>query len=359
MRCRRVVYFCLLAASLVASSSSHSVLAASEARLQVAAYPSDASPAERGSEGASSNAPSGTILRGAGALQTLTPHAPARVIAPTATPAATAVTGEASPPEPPPTASVLGNNQVVVFYGLPDYPDLGVLGAYAPPDAARAVRAQAAEYDAINGDDGAAAMLDLVYAQAQADPTENGLYLRYLPDDVVQRYIEVANQFDVQVTLDLQIGRGDPLDEVRKIERYLRDPRVHVAIDPEYAVGPEGVPGDAPGVISGKQVNAIQDYVAGVVEQYNLPPKLIVVHQYLDDTVTDADEIRSVAGVDLVFNMDAFGGITEKAERYAKFSRRGHSRYHGFNVFLRHDDRVMSADEVLRLSPTPHVIFYQ
>ncbi len=374
---RRVVYSCVLGVLLLAIPSVHSGLAAWEAPGQTAVSFVDAPSAEHGAD--APNAPSPSILRAAGALGTATPSVPGVGFSATATPAPVAdppqaiatpapmatvsdePPGEAPPePTPPaPAASVLSTNQVVVFYGYPDHPGLGVLGTYEPADAALAVRWQAAEYDRINGNDGATAMLDLVYAQAQADPTENGLYLRYLPDDVVQRYLDAAHKFDVELTLDLQIGRGDPLDEVRKIERYLRDPRVHVAIDPEYAVGPQGVPIETPGTISGAQINAIQDYVAGIVEKYNLPPKLIVVHQYLEDTVIGGEQIRSVANVDLVFNMDAFGGIAEKAERYSMFSSLGYSRYHGFNIFLRQDDRVMSAEEVLRLSPMPRVIFYQ
>jgi hypothetical protein len=84
-----------------------------------------------------------------------------------------------------------------------------------------------------------------------------------------------------------------------------------------------------------------------------------VVHQYMEDTVQRGDKIRSTARVDLVFNMDAFGALDEKARKYSMFSNRGYAGRHGFNAFLHQDDRVMSADAVLRLSPRLDVIFYQ
>lgn len=99
--------------------------------------------------------------------------------------------------------------------------------------------------------------------------------------------------------------------------------------------------------------------MSGLVEKYKLPSKLVIVHQYLDDTVTEGDKIRGADNVDLVFNMDAYGALDEKERKYSAFSNLRYGPRHGFNIFLQHDDRVMSPEEVLRLSPMPDVTFYQ
>lgn len=395
---RHVVYVWALVAALIAWQGAEPLAAAGRARAHDQARSADAPRRDSGSAPTPSSSPGASVLPVPAAPASALP--PARAPIPTATPIPgqqprsetqgpprlvrgdgrplpssdppptplPLTSAQAGPPaspvmpeQPVPTAtpSLLAGNQVVVLYGLPGHPDLGVLGAYSPDNAAAAAFSMAAQYDAANGSDGAKAMLDLVYAQAQAGPTDNGLYLRYLSNREVRQYLRLADRDDLQIMLDLQIGRGDPLDEVRKIERFLRDPRVHVAIDPEYAVGPDGVPLETAGTISGEQLNAIQDYVSGLVERYGLPPKLVVVHQYLDGTVTDGETIRGAPNVDLVFNMDAFGALDEKARKYSGFARRAYSQRHGFNVFMRHDDRVMSADEISRLSPPPDVIFYQ
>lgn len=271
----------------------------------------------------------------------------------------TAPASDDGAPAAAPGKALLANNQMVVFYGSPLSPDLGVLGQFDPAEAARRVRDQARIYDEINGDRGVVPAFDLIYAQAQAEPTDNGLFLRYLEDDVVWRYIAMAEAFDLQLILDLQIGRGSIVDEVRKTERFLRNPRVHIAIDPEYAVGPWGAPAATPGSMSGRDINQVQDYLSGLVDRENLPPKLVIIHQYMDDTIIDGDVTHDEPDVEVVLNMDAFGEVKEKQKKYRKQSANKYAEKNSFNIFLQYDERVLSEQEVLDLIPLPDVVFYQ
>jgi hypothetical protein len=259
----------------------------------------------------------------------------------------------------PPHQGVLDENQMIVFYGTPLSDGMGILGMFEPDDAARRVRDQAAVFDAVNGDRGAIGAMDLIYAMAQSEPTGNGLYLRYLDDETVQRYLDAAEANDVQLMLDLQIGRGDVLEEVKKVERFLLNPRVHVAIDPEYAVGPYGEPIVTPGVITGDQINQVQQYLADLASANKLPPKVLVVHQYMDDTIVDGDAAAEYDRVDLVINMDAFGPDDAKLKKYRHYARRPYSFHDAYNIFLRYDDRVMGEQEVANLDPQPDAVFYQ
>ncbi|HXK34100.1 MAG TPA: hypothetical protein VNM91_08830 [Dehalococcoidia bacterium] len=271
--------------------------------------------------------------------------------------------GEAGPAASPPgqrPASLLADNQAVVFYGTPLARGLGILGQFEGADAADRVRRQAELFDQLNGDGrGAFGVMDLIYAVVQDQPTSNGLFLSYMPDQVVNAYIGHAEAHGVQVMLDLQIGRGDVLEEVKKIERFLVNPRVHVAIDPEYAVGSGGWPLATPGTIDGHQINAVQDYVASLVAAHHLPPKMVVVHQYLADTIRDGEAVRDVPDVDLVLNYDGFGAIGEKDKKYRYFSGQPHAQHPGYNIFLQLDERVLSEQELMQLEPLPDVVFYQ
>jgi len=255
--------------------------------------------------------------------------------------------------------SVFDHSQVVAFYGSPISDQLGVLGSLPPDQLAQRLRDEAGIYDNLNGDRFVTAALDLIYAQAQAGPTDNGLFLDYLDDWSVKTYIALAERDDFQVILDLQIGRGNVVDEVRKIERFLVDPRVHVAIDPEYAVGPAGWPNATPGQISGDEINAVQDYLDGLVKQYNLPPKMLVIHQYLDDTVVGGDVTKRVPNVDLVLNMDGIGRPDEKLEKYHKFASEAYATHRSYNVFIQQDSPIASEAEIMALSPQPDMVIYQ
>lgn len=277
-----------------------------------------------------------------------------------------AVTSPSEPvttPEPAPTqrpVSLLEKNQIIVFYGTPLSSGMGILGMYPADEAATRVKDEAVYYDQLNGDErGAQPAMDLIFSIVQAEATGNGLFLRYLPDDVVREYLDVAEKRDVQLILDLQIGRGGVLDEVKKIEPYLKNARVHVAIDPEYAVGSGGVPIYTPGRITGAEINAVQAYLAQLTRENNLAPKLLIVHQYLDDTIVNGGDVRSEPGVDLVINMDGIGEARDKIEKYQHFAKRSYAEYRGFNVFLNHDNPPMTERDVLKVRPLPNVVFYQ
>ncbi|HZP57106.1 MAG TPA: hypothetical protein VFC53_06080 [Dehalococcoidia bacterium] len=262
-----------------------------------------------------------------------------------------------APPTPAP--SLFSNAQVVAFYGTPRSSGLGVLGMFDPPELADWLHQEAGIYDQLNGDRGVVPALDLIYALVQSEPTDNGLYLSYLDDATVQSYIALAEQNDFQLILDLQVGRGDPVEEVRKVEPYLLNPRVHVAVDPEYAVGPDGVPIATPGEITGDQINAIQDYLGALVAARGLPPKIFVIHQFMENTVVGGDVTKQVPNVNLVLNMDAFGAAPDKQDKYRLFASRAYAHHRSFNVFLKQDAPVASEQEVMSLTPLPDMVIYQ
>jgi hypothetical protein len=119
------------------------------------------------------------------------------------------------------------------------------------------------------------------------------------------------------------------------------------------------VPGQSFGTITGADITAAQDFMAAIVQREGLPPKVLFIHQYLDDTVVDGHDTRMNPSVDLVLNMDAFGPVQGKHERYQAFSTRPYAQHLGYNVFLRLDERILSEEELMQLSPQPDVVFYQ
>ena len=271
----------------------------------------------------------------------------------TATPVSEASSAEAPQPH------LLEHNQMVVFYGSPISADLGILGEFDVEEAAQRVRDHAGTFDAINGDRGVVPAFDLIYGIAMDEPTDNGLFVSYLPEWDVQRYLDMAERYDLQLILDLQIGRGNIIDEVRKIERFLLNPRVHVAIDPEYAVGPDGFPIFTPGRISGHQINEVQHYLADLALRENLPPKLLVIHQYMDETIIEGEATEKLSEVDVVLNMDAYGPLIDKLDKYVDYAHRPYAHRDSFNIFLQLDERVLTEHELLSLAPQPDVVFYQ
>lgn len=270
--------------------------------------------------------------------------------------------GLPSIPLAPPRAllpSPLEGVQVVSYYGTPDTPEMGILGAHEPARVADLVVAHARRYDELNGPLGVRPAFHLVYAVAQDQPTPNERYLRHVGETALAEYVSLARERGFLLVLDLQIGRSTVERELRRIAPYLRLPFVHVALDPEFAVGPDEVPGQDIGSLDAADINQAQQMLQAIVVRERLPPKILIVHQFLDSMVTGADVIERYPGVELVIDMDGFGPAAVKKAKYGRFASGGYAERAGIKLFFGYDPDLMSEAEVLDLRPRPVVVIYQ
>ena len=63
------------------------------------------------------------------------------------------------------------------------------------------------------------------------------------------------------MVLDIQPGRSDFVSELRRYESLLVEPDVHVALDPEWRMGPDEVPGTIIGSVGVDELNAATQYL--------------------------------------------------------------------------------------------------
>ena len=120
--------------------------------------------------------------------------------------------------------------------------------------------------------------------------------------------------------LDIQPGRADFLDEVRRSRSGCVQPDVRLALDPEWSV-PAGVqPGSVIGSTDAATVNEVTDYLARIVRARNLPQKVLIVHQFTEDMVSDRNLTRGRPEVALISNMDGFGTPELKKGVYDRLS---------------------------------------
>ena len=264
------------------------------------------------------------------------------------------------PPLAPAGASIFATGQVVSYYGFPGVPTMGVLGEYEPAEAMQRVVAQAAAYDALNGDRTVTPALHLITAVAQASPGFDGTYLGRLPLSTVRAYADAAAAQGGLLILDIQIGLSAPLTEVRGYEEALLLPHVHIALDPEFATRRKGEPpGQAIGSVTGDEVNAVQQYLSDLVGTHGLPPKTLVVHQFRWDMILEPDRIKSYPGVDLVIDMDGWGYPDAKLSGYEVYARASYAPRPGFKIFFRWDSPVLTPEQIQALPRPPDLIIYQ
>ncbi len=250
--------------------------------------------------------------------------------------------------------------QIVAFYGHPGVPAMGVLGHGTPGDVAEQVAAWAERYDRLNGPRGAIGAYHLITGVAQAKPTSDGLWLYRLSHDRIATYVEAAREHGMLLFLDTQIGWSDPLTEVKLLESFLREPFVHIAVDPEFATRPLGVrPGRAIGGITGSQVNDVLGYLSALVEEEGLPSKILMVHQFTGRMLHDRDAIERHSGVELSIDMDGIGSPRAKLNGYKLFALSNPSQRPAFKLFFKQDRPLMTPEDVQALDRVPDMIIYQ
>jgi hypothetical protein len=264
---------------------------------------------------------------------------------------------KAGPPQLPRGGrSVLPEHRVVAYYGAPQSHELGALGIGTPDAAVRRLVRQSRAYERRSRP--VLPALELIAVVAQADGGRDGSYRMRQTDAVIRRYLAAARRAKALLLLDLQPGRSDFFTETTRLEKWLAQPDVGLALDPEWRMKPGQVPGQVIGDVSAREVNATSAWLSELVRHKRLPQKLFVVHQFTEDMVDDR-ALKRRAGLDMVLNADGFGGQPEKIVKYRSFTRAAPSFNPGFKLFYREDSDLMSPAEVLRLGPPPAFVVYE
>ena len=253
--------------------------------------------------------------------------------------------------------SLLPDRRIVAFYGAPQADELGELGIGTPASAARRLARQARAYR--RPDRPVLPAMELIAVVAAAHPEEGGRYNTRLQGAVIDRYLRAARRAKALLILDIQPGRSDFFTETVRLKRWLKEPDVSLAIDPEWRMGPDQVPGNVIGSVEAREVNATSAWLAKLVKDRNLPEKLFLIHQFTDDMVDDT-RLQERPGLAMVLNADGFGGQAIKKAKYHSFTRSPRDFLHtGFKLFYREDSDLMKPRQVLRLRPPPDVVIYE
>lgn len=257
-------------------------------------------------------------------------------------------------------SSIFEGQQVISFYGFPGIPSMGALGRYSPAGAIAALDDLVAEYDAVNGDLDAVAAVHPIVAVAQPVPLSDGSYLSRMSTETISGYVEAARASGALVFLDIQIGWADPLEEVRRLEPFLREPFVHLALDPEFATAIyNAAPGTVIGSLGATDVNRVQAYLAELVRDEGIPPKALVLHQFNGIMLLDPAGYDDVPEVEVVIDMDGFGGPAIKTKHYDLFALAEYSEVPAIKLFFDWDVPLMSPTTIQALSTAPSLVIYQ
>jgi len=268
--------------------------------------------------------------------------------------------GRSGDPQPCPPSSLAGR-RLIAYYGAPAGAGLGVLGRGDVTTTLELLAEQVQVYREL--DDGETVVetiptFHMVTTIADDYPGDDEDYNHRVSHDTIRRWIDGVRAAGGWSVLDVQLGRADLETELDLIEPFLWEPDVHLAVDPEFMVGEEEVPGDQLGRITGPQINWVQarlDRIGRVMGQR----KVLVIHQFDDRMIERKEEILDYAFVDLVWDADGFGGLWAKTGDYNQYREEAGFEYGGFKLFYDYDEPLMTPEQVLALEPPPAVVIYQ
>jgi len=100
------------------------------------------------------------------------------------------------------------------------------------------------------------------------------------------------------------------------------------------------------------------------VRDNNLPPKILVVHRFTEEMVTGYKRIRPLPEVQIVVQMDGWGFAAKKINTYNVVVYPEPVQFAGLKLFYKNDlkqepSRLLTPQEILRLTPSPIFIQYQ
>jgi hypothetical protein len=266
----------------------------------------------------------------------------------------------AGPPQlPRGGTTIFPRFRVVAYYGAPQDPQLGELGIGTPARAAAKLERRAKKYSP--GGRPLLPAFELISTVASGSPETGGLYSTRQSHAVIDRYLAAARKARTLLILDIQPGHADFMNEVRALYPYLEYPDVGIALDPEWKVPADQVPGKVIGSTDSAVVNQVSAYMDGIVRTHRLPQKLLVVHQFTNDMIQRKELLTQRPGVALTLNIDGFGDQPVKIAKYGEFMRAPEERrFHaGFKLFFHEDTNLMSPKQVLRLRPPPEFVVYE
>lgn len=262
----------------------------------------------------------------------------------------------------PLAGALLPYHRIVAFYGNLYTPAMGILGTPEEEMLAR-LKEETARWQQADTMIPVLPALHYIAVTAQEDPGPSGKYRLRMPQEELEKMVAMAQQQNTLLFLDIQVGLSTLQDELPLLETYLRLPKVHLGIDPEYSMKNLQVPSSSIGTFDAADINYAITFLSGIVKKYNLPPKILVVHRFTQAMLTNYKDIKKVPEVQVVINMDGFGSPAKKIDSYTGFVAREPVQYTGFKLFYKVDPktgkRLMLPEEVLALYPSPVYIQYQ
>jgi hypothetical protein len=266
-------------------------------------------------------------------------------------------------PYPLPGA-ILPMHRVVAYYGNFYSRQMGILGELPKDSMVTRLKAEVEAWRKADPETPVVPALHYIAVTAQLSPGRDNSYRLRMPHKEIDKALAIAHEFGALVFIDIQVGHSNLRRELPEFERFLKMPDVHFGIDPEFSMKGGQRPGAAIGTYDAEDINYATEYLARIVRENGLPPKMLVVHRFTQNMVTNYRNIVKRPEVQIVMDMDGWGAPAKKLDTYQGFIYREPVQFSGFKLFYRNDlkhppHRLLTPTELLKTRPRPMYIQYQ
>lgn len=260
--------------------------------------------------------------------------------------------------------AILPFKTVIAYYGNLYSKQMGILGELPRKQMLEKLKGEMAKWKKADSTLELQPALHYIAVTAQQSPGKAGKYRLRMPFHQIDSVLSMAKEINAIVFLDIQVGKSTIQSELPEFEKYLKLPNVHIGMDPEFSMKTGHNPGQVVGVYDASDINFVSNYLAKIVKENNLPPKILVVHRFTQGGVTNYKNIKLQPEVQIVMHMDGWGEPARKINTYKSFIHREPVQFTGFKLFYKNDvirskARLMTPEELLKLKPRPVYIQYQ
>ncbi|MEI8130064.1 MAG: hypothetical protein WCG55_01000 [bacterium] len=281
----------------------------------------------------------------------------------------TLITPKVVPLWPPKTVypnygALLPFNRIVAYYGNFYSKGMGVLGQYPTDVMLDKLNKEVEVWKLADPTTPVIPAIHYIVVTAQGSAGRDGKYRLRMPDAQIDHAIELAHKIHGLVFLDVQVALSNVQTEVPLLEKYLKMPDVHLGLDPEFSMKHGERPGSVIGTMDATDINWAMNYLAKIVQDNNLPPKILIIHRFTMPMVTNYKLIKPLPEVQFVMDMDGWGFAAKKINTYNTVITPQPVQFSGFKLFYKNDllppsKRMLTPAELLKLTPQPIYIQYQ
>jgi hypothetical protein len=266
--------------------------------------------------------------------------------------------------EHPLPGAILPFHRIVAYYGNFYSKQMGALGEYEPEEMKRRLLEEVAAWELADPETPVIPAIHYIAVTAQASEGFDGKYRARMPFSQIDKAIAIAKEINGLVFIDIQTGFSTYADEIPRLKEYLSLPYVHLGIDPEFNMKTGKKPGTVIGSVDAEEINFVTEYLASLVRENDIPPKILVIHRFTQPMVKNASHIILRKEVQIVMHMDGWGPGPNKITTYREFVAKEPVQFTGFKIFYKNDQRkpgsvLLTPPELLRLAPSPLYIQYQ